>query len=191
MAWAATWFVPSQSTSLVRQSRDLRFQFRCKRMFVSVTLELKPSLVSTSSSHSATLRLMVGRFLSTTASPSKRASKFRWVRRVKLSYQQDHPLSKSARLDFVSRHRTLPWSDGVILAAQSIILGPNPNNHIFCPNWKSNLVLFRRSEKWFAKCTLEFCVDEQALANESEIQFDSRLHGDSFSLKLEPVFLNN
>ena len=111
--------------------------------------------------------------------------------RVRLSYWQDHPLSKSARLDFVSRHRTLPWSDGVILAAQSIILGPNPNNHIFCPNWKSNLVLFRRSGKWFAKCNLEFCVDEQALANESEIQFDSRLYGDSFSLKLEPVFLNN
>jgi len=111
--------------------------------------------------------------------------------RVRLSYRQDHPLSKSARLDFVSRHRTLPWSDGVILAAQSIILGPNPNNHIFCPNWKNDLVLFRRNDKWFAKCKLEFCVDEQALANEAEIQFDSHLHGDGFSLKLEPVFFNN
>ena len=108
--------------------------------------------------------------------------------KVRLLYRQDHPLSKTARLDFVSRHRTLPWSDGVILAGQSIILGPNLNNHIFCPNWKSDLVLFRRNDEWFAKCKLKFCVDEQPLATESEIRFDSRLFGESFSLKLEPVF---
>ena len=111
--------------------------------------------------------------------------------KVRLAYHQDHPLSKSARLDFVSRHRTLPWSDGVVLAGQSIILGPNPNNHIFCPNWKSDLVLFRRGDTWIGKSKLEFCVDEQPLSNESEIRFDSRLFGDSFSLKLEPVFLNS
>lgn len=110
---------------------------------------------------------------------------------VKLAYRQDHPLSKSARLDFVSRHRTLPWSDGVILAGQSIILGPNPNNHIFCPSWNGDLVLFRRNDKWFAKCKLEFCVDDHAMSNESEIQFDSRLFCENFSLKLEPVFLDN
>ena len=86
--------------------------------------------------------------------------------KVRLDYRQDHPLSKSARLDFASRHRTLPWSDGVVLAAQSIILGPNPNNHIFCPNWRSDLVLFRRNDTWFAKSQLGFCVDEQPLANE-------------------------
>ena len=110
--------------------------------------------------------------------------------KVRLAYRQDHPLSKSARLDFVSRHRTLPWSDGVVLAGQSIILGPNPNNHIFCPNWKSDLILFKRNDTWFAKSEQGFCVDDQPLATESEIRFDSRLFGDSFSLKLEPVFLN-
>ncbi len=110
--------------------------------------------------------------------------------RVELAYQQDHPLSKSARLDFVSRHRTLPWSDGVILAGQSIVLGPNPNNHVFCPGWKADLILFRRSDQWFAKSKIGFCVDEQAMASEAEIRFDSRLYGDGFSLKLEPVFLD-
>ena len=109
--------------------------------------------------------------------------------RVELSYRQEHPLSKSARLDFVSRHRTLPWSDGVILAGQSVILGPNPNNHVFCPGWKSDLILFRRNDQWFAKSKIGFCVDEQAMGNEAEIRFDSRLYGDSFSLKLEPVLL--
>ena len=110
--------------------------------------------------------------------------------KVELTYRQDHPLSKSARLDFTSRHRTLPWSDGVILAGQSIILGPNPDNHVFCPGWKEDLILFQRNDQWFAKSKIGFCVDEQALANEAAIRFDSRLFGDSFSLKLEAVFLD-
>jgi len=110
--------------------------------------------------------------------------------RVELAYRQDHPLSKSARLDFVSRHRTLPWSDGVILAGQSIVLGPNPNNHVFCPGWKADLILFRRNDQWFAKSSIGFCVDDHTMGSEAEIRFDSRLYGDSFSLKLEPVFLD-
>ena len=110
--------------------------------------------------------------------------------RVELAYRQDHPLSKSARLDFVSRHRTLPWSDGVILAGQSIVLGPNPNNHVFCPGWKADLIFFRRNDQWFAKSSIGFCVDDHTMGSEAEIRFDSRLYGDSFSLKLEPVFLD-
>jgi len=62
---------------------------------------------------------------------------------VKLKYRQSHPLSKSARLDFVSRHRTHPWSDAVLLAGQSIVFGPNRNNQVFCPFWKSDLILFQ------------------------------------------------
>jgi len=110
--------------------------------------------------------------------------------KVELLYRQDHPLSKSARLDFVSRHRTLPWSDGVILAGQSIILGPNPNNHVFCPSWKADLILFQRNDQWLAKSKIAFCVDDQPLATESEVHFDSRLFGDNFSLKLEAVLLD-
>ena len=110
--------------------------------------------------------------------------------KVELLYRQDHPLSKSARLDFVSRHRTLPWSDGVILAGQSIILGPNPNNHVFCPSWKTDLILFQRNDQWFAKSKVAFCVDDQALTTQSEIHFESHLFGDSFSLKLEAVLLD-
>lgn len=106
---------------------------------------------------------------------------------VRLAYAQTHPLSKSARMDFVSRHRTQPWSDGIILAGQSFILGPNPNNHIFCPRWKHDLILFRRKDQWWAKSDSEFCIDDQPRALEGPIQFNSHLVGEYFSLTLEPV----
>jgi len=106
---------------------------------------------------------------------------------VKLKYSQSHPLSKTARLDFVSRHRTQPWSDAILLMSQSIILGPNRNNHVFCPTWNSDLIIFRRSEKWFCRSTEPIEIDQQPVGPEGPIQFNSRIVGEDFSLTLESV----
>ena len=106
---------------------------------------------------------------------------------VKLKYTQSHPLSKTARLDFVSRHRTQPWSDAVLLASQSIILGPNRDNHVYCPMWRFDLMLFERNGKWFCRTNESFEIDDQTVDKEGGIQFDSRIVGEDFSLTLERV----
>ena len=105
---------------------------------------------------------------------------------VKLKYTQSHPLSKTARLDFVSRHRTHPWSDAVLLASQSIILGPNRDNHVFCPTWRFDLIIFQRKNKWFCRTKEAFEIDGQPVDKEGEIQINSQIVGEDFSLTLEP-----
>jgi tetratricopeptide (TPR) repeat protein len=109
---------------------------------------------------------------------------------VRLKYSQPHPLSKTARLDFVSRHRTCPWSDAILLASQSIILGPNRANHIFCPTWRFDLMLFERDHKWFCRTKGAFEIDDRHVDKEGEISFDSRIVGEDFSLTLEPIFVS-
>jgi tetratricopeptide (TPR) repeat protein len=106
---------------------------------------------------------------------------------VNLRYTQSHPLSRTARLDCVSRHRTQPWSDAILLASQSIILGPNRNNHVFCPTWKSDLIIFRRDEKWFCRTNEPIEIDNYLVGQEGQIQFDSRIVGEDLSLTLETV----
>ena len=106
---------------------------------------------------------------------------------VELAYCQTHALSKTARLDFVSRHRSVPWADAVILPVNSIILGPNRSNHVVCPAWDENLVLFERSGKWFCRSPRAMEVDGKSVTAEAAIEFDSRIVGDDFSLTLEPV----
>lgn len=106
---------------------------------------------------------------------------------VKLRYTQSHPLSATGRLDFVSGHRTQPWSDGVLLVSQSIILGPSRNNHVFCPTWRFDVTLFRREDKWFFRAEEEFEIDGQCIENEGEIKFNSRIVGEDYSLTLEPI----
>ena len=110
---------------------------------------------------------------------------------VKLRYSQPHPLSKSARLEFVSRHRTIPWSDAVLVASQSVILGPNRDNHVFCPTWRFDLILFERKGKWFCRGKEAFEIDGKRVEKEGELSFDSRIVGEDYSLKLEPVLINS
>lgn len=106
---------------------------------------------------------------------------------VQLKYTQPHPLSKTARLDIVSRHRTCPWSDAILLASQSIILGPNRANHVYCSTWRFDLILFERNGKWFCRTQEPFEIDDQEVDKEGEISFDSRIVGEDFSLTLEPI----
>ena len=43
----------------------------------------------------------------------------------RMRFRQPHPLSATSRLDFLSHHRTQPATDGVLLMANSCILGPS------------------------------------------------------------------
>ncbi len=106
---------------------------------------------------------------------------------VSLRYMQTHPLSSSALLGYASRHRTQPWSDGIILCSGSVLIGPDPRNHIMCPRWSSNLIIFWREDKWFCRTQGKFLVDDKTVNGEAEIKMDSRIVGADFSMSLEPI----
>ena len=106
---------------------------------------------------------------------------------VHLRYSQPHPLSKTARLDFASRHRTQPWSDGIILATQTVLLGPNPRNHIVCRHWQGEVIFFRRGDTWYCRSQLPFQVDKGPEQTEAPIHFQSQIVGEQFSMTLEPI----
>jgi len=64
---------------------------------------------------------------------------------VRLVFRRPHALSATARLDFLSHHRTQPSADAVLLMADTLILGPNPRSHVVCPEWPQEVVLARQS----------------------------------------------
>lgn len=106
---------------------------------------------------------------------------------VKLKYARPHPLSGSARLDFISRHRTQPWSDGVLLASGPLILGPDPRNHVYCPRWPWDLIIFQRGGRWFARTRGKLEIDGVVYKAEGPFQLNSRIVGEKFTMGLEPV----
>jgi len=108
-------------------------------------------------------------------------------RGVKLQMRRTHPLSLTARLDFLSRHRTQPPADAVLLLADSCVLGPKPHSHIVCRDWKSEVILFRHEEKLYCHAGGRFEIDGAACKNRGQLQANSRVSGEGFSFSLEAV----
>lgn len=104
---------------------------------------------------------------------------------VKLGFHKPSPLSASARLSMHSLNRFKPNVDGVLLLADSCIIGPNPSSHVHCPNWKSELLLFRRGDGWVFRSLDE--VDVNGVATQGHIPMEPgmRIGGEDFSLSIE------
>lgn len=104
---------------------------------------------------------------------------------VRLRFRRPHVLSASARLEILSRHRTQPFVDGVILMAESCVLGPKWQNHVVCRDWKGDVVLYRQEEKLFCRAMESLEIDGQLHDGRGKLGPDSRVVGSDFSLSLE------
>jgi hypothetical protein len=106
---------------------------------------------------------------------------------VMLRFRRPHPLSSTARLDFVSHHRTQPPSDGVILMADSCILGPAFSSHVVCREWPGELVMFRREGELHARVPGRFEIDGVLHEGQGPLTRRSHITGSGFSVTLEEI----
>jgi hypothetical protein len=106
---------------------------------------------------------------------------------VELGFRLPSPVSATARLDLLSRHR-LPLSvDGVILMAETCILGPGKQAHIAAPQFSAPVVLYRQGESLWCRAQGTFEVDGQIKVSRSALQTSSNVLGSDFSFSLEPL----
>jgi hypothetical protein len=106
---------------------------------------------------------------------------------VKLAFRRPHALSATARLDFVSHHGTQPSVDGVILMADSLVLGPKPHSHVVCPLWKDEVVLCRQENRLYCRASGLLEVDGSKQRGPAKLSANSRVVGDWFSFSLEEM----
>jgi hypothetical protein len=106
---------------------------------------------------------------------------------VKMRFRIPNPLSRTARLEFISHHRTLPRTDCVLLMAESCILGPGSTSHIVCRDWPQDVVLFPQGGTLHCRTAGRFEVDSVAVEDRTTITRSSQIVGEDFSLSLENV----
>lgn len=94
---------------------------------------------------------------------------------VRLRFRKPHPLSATARLEFVSHHRTRPAADAVLLLAESLVLGSSPTSHIECLGWTDDIVLFRQGAQLFCKAADAVMVDGVVRARHPAIHRRARI----------------
>lgn len=104
---------------------------------------------------------------------------------VRMRFRKPHVLSGSACLQFLSRHRTQPLVDGVLLMAESCVLGPTPTNHVVCRHWEHDLVLFRRDDQLHCRSPKSLEINGQRGVGVIPLNGNTRIVGEDFSLSVE------
>ncbi|MFO0903489.1 MAG: FHA domain-containing protein [Pirellulales bacterium] len=104
---------------------------------------------------------------------------------VRMQFRKPHALSGSASLQMLSRHRTQPLVDGVLLMAESCVLGPSATNHVVCRQWEHDLVLFRRDEQLHCRASKSLEINGQRGSGVIPLNGNSRIVGEDFSLSVE------
>ncbi|MEM9351439.1 MAG: FHA domain-containing protein [Planctomycetota bacterium] len=106
---------------------------------------------------------------------------------VKLRFRKPHALSASAVLTFESHHKAEPAVDGVVLMAESCVIGPKPVSHVVCRGWSSDVVFFRRGDGVCCRGASGLLVDGEEAAGASEIADGTRIEGEDFALSIEEL----
>lgn len=106
---------------------------------------------------------------------------------VEVEFRQPSPVSATARLQLLSRHRLPMAVDGVILMAQTCIVGPTRQSHVVAPRLRHPVVLFRQGDALWCRATGGFEVDGQPCLSRAALKPRSSVVGDGFSFSLEPL----
>ena len=106
---------------------------------------------------------------------------------VELEFRQPSPVSATARLAIVSRHRLPIAVDGVLLMAETCIVGAEGQAHIAAPAMKDPVVLYRQGPSLWCRARGGFEADGRTCAARAPLTLNSNVLGDGFSFSLEPL----
>jgi FHA domain len=108
---------------------------------------------------------------------------------VELEFRQPSPVSATARLAIVSRHRLPLAVDGVLLMAETCIVGGAGAGqaHIPAPAIEHPVVLYRQAGTLGCRAPGAFDVDGKTCAARAPLSLHSSVLGDGFSFSLEPL----
>ncbi len=106
---------------------------------------------------------------------------------VELEFRQPSPVSATARLAIVSRHRLPLAVDGVLLMAETCIVGGAAQAHIPAPALLNPVVLYRQAGALWCRAPGAFDVDGKTCAARAPLTLQSSVLGDGFSFSLEPL----
>jgi len=104
-----------------------------------------------------------------------------------VQFRQPAPVSASARIDLMSGQRWPLAVDGVILMAETLLLGSGSQVHIAMPDLRRPLVLFRQKEGLGVRYPGSLTIDGGRFQERGLLRPGSTVTGEDFSFALEPL----
>jgi hypothetical protein len=102
-----------------------------------------------------------------------------------MQFWQPVPVSASARLELVSGHRFLHPVDGVLLMADTLLIGPGPQAHVIVQDMPGPLVLYRNKASLAVRWSGNLVIDGQDHQGKGPLAAGSTLQTEHLTLALE------
>jgi len=107
---------------------------------------------------------------------------------VRLAFHRPTVLSGSGRLSFQSDHRPSRSLDGVVLVADTCLLGPGRDCHIRCPEWDDSVILIHRRRDWLVRSPrLSLEINGKRLRGEAPITDGQIVTGSDLRFHIESL----
>lgn len=106
-------------------------------------------------------------------------------RSVRWRFRQPSALSLSARLDFVSDHRPTQAVDGLVMLADTCLLGPGDENHIVCSDWPGQVMLVRQQDELWCRSRLDLTVNGHRLGSGRRPRSGDVVMGEDLRFRIE------
>ena len=119
--------------------------------------------------------------------PLRCSDRFLLGRSVGFHFVQPSPLSSSARLAVDPPHRLRPHVDGVLLWADTLVIGPTLDCHVVVPHAEGPIVLLQRDGRWLAKGSGGSLPSEGNGAETVRLVMGERVQQRGVSMTLEPA----
>ena len=104
-----------------------------------------------------------------------------------LRFRQPAPVSATAVLEIVSGHRLPRSVEGVLLMAETLILGSDEQSHVRVPGLKQPVILFRHKDGIGLRHAGPLTVDGQRVTERCILSSHAHVAGEEISFALETV----
>lgn len=106
---------------------------------------------------------------------------------VELEFRQPSPVSSTARLTVVSRHRLPLAVGGILLMADTCVIGGSGQSHVVSSDLREPVVLYRQGDGLWCRAAGGFEVDGGACSARAPLTLQSSVLGNGFSFSLEAL----
>jgi len=104
-----------------------------------------------------------------------------------ITFRQPTVLSASACLELTSFHQPQQRLDGIVLMADSCLLGASGENHVICHKWPGTVILYRQGDQVLCRSKLEIFANQEPASKGAVLTPGSLVSGPELRFRWEVV----